>query len=78
VFPLELVEPMEHLLFGLIADATGVIKDQLGFLGGFNFLIALMEQRADDLLRIVGIHLAPKGLDVEGLHSIFIVREPAD
>jgi hypothetical protein len=36
-----------------------------------------MKQRADDLLRIVGIHLAPKGLDVEGLHSIFIVREPA-
>jgi hypothetical protein len=34
-----------------------------------------MEQSADHLLRIVGIHLAPEGLDVEGLHSIFIVRE---
>jgi hypothetical protein len=34
-----------------------------------------MEQRADDLLRVVRIHLAPEGLDVEGLHSVFIVRE---
>jgi hypothetical protein len=35
----------------------------------------LVDQGSDDLLRIVGIHLAPEGLDVEGLHSIFIVRE---
>ena len=77
MFSLKLVQPVEHLLFGFIADAAGVVEDQLGFLGGLDLLIALMEQRADDLLRVVRIHLAPEGLDVEGLHSIFIVREPA-
>ena len=76
MFFLELVEPVEHLLFGFIADAAGVVEDQLGFFGRLDLLIALMEQRADDLLRIVRVHLAPEGLDVEGLHSIFIVREP--
>jgi hypothetical protein len=34
-----------------------------------------VDQSPDDLLRIVRVHLAPEGLDVEGLHSIFIVRE---
>ena len=77
MFFLELVQPVEHLLLSLIADAAGVVKDQLGFLRGFNLLIPLMQQCADDLLRIVGVHLAPERLDVEGPHSIFIVRERA-
>jgi len=75
MFFLELLQAVEHLLFRLIADAAGVVEDQLGFFGGFHLLVALMKQRADDLLRVVGVHLAPEGLDVEGLHSSFIVRE---
>ena len=76
VFFLELLQPVEHLLLGFIADAAGVVEDQLGFFGRLHLLVALMQQRADDLFRVVRVHLAPEGLDVEGLHSIFIVREP--
>ncbi len=76
MFSLELLEPVKNLLLGFVADTAGVVEDQLRLFGRFHLLVALMEQRPDDLLRIVRVHLAPEGLDVEGLHSIFIVREP--
>ena len=66
---LELLQPVEDLLLGLIADAAGVVEDQRGFLGRFHLRIALLHQRADDLLRIVGIHLAAEGFDVESFPS---------
>ena len=31
VLPLELVEPVENLLFGFVADAAGVVEQQIGF-----------------------------------------------
>ena len=74
---LELLQPMENFLFGLVANAAGVVHHQPGGLRRIDLRIPAVSQRADDLLRIVRIHLAPEGLDVEGLHSIFIVREPA-
>ena len=76
VFFLELVQAVKDFLFGLIADAAGVVEDQLGRFHGLHLLVALVNQCSDDLLRIVRIHLAPEGLDVERLHSNFIVREP--
>jgi hypothetical protein len=34
----------------------------------------LPDQRPDDLFGIVGVHLAPEGLDVEGLHLASLYR----
>src|SRR5260370_42531622 len=66
---LELVEPVEHFLLGLIADTAGIVENQSGGLGTLDLRIAAMNQRSDDLLGIVGVHLTAEGLDVERLFS---------
>ena len=60
---------LKTFLLGLVANAAGVVENQFGFFGLLHLRIALGEQRADDFFRIVHIHLAPEGLDVEGLHA---------
>ncbi len=42
------------------------------FLGRFDLGVALLEQRADDFFRVVGVHLAAEGFDVEGLFHLFL------
>src|SRR5947209_14356869 len=56
---------MEDFLFGLVANGTGVIENQVGFLHGFHLPIALMHQRANDFFRVMDVHLAAKGLKVK-------------
>ena len=64
-----LVEAMEDFLFGLVADAAGVVEDEagVGFVGGLG--VALVEEGADDFFGVVGVHLAAESFDVEGLHT---------
>ena len=64
---LEVVEAVEDLLLGLIANGAGVVHDEVGVLFALDLLVALGDERADDFFGVVEIHLATKGLDVEGL-----------
>ena len=57
---LEMIQAVEDFLFGFIADATGVVEDQLGFFESGDLRIALADEGADDLFGIVRIHLAPE------------------
>src|ERR1039457_344251 len=65
---LELLEAVKNLLLGLVADAAGVVENEAGFFGRVDLGIALGEERANNFLRIVDVHLAPKRPDIEGLH----------
>ena len=67
---LELLQPVKNFLFGLVANAARVVKHQLGVFECGDLEITLVDQRAHDFFRIVRVHLAAEGLDVEGLHSI--------
>jgi len=60
-------EAMKHLLLGLVADRAGVVEDQVGLLDGLDLAIALLDERADDFLGVVDIHLASEGFEVKGL-----------
>ena len=76
---LVVVQAIEDLLLGLIADGAGVVEDQPGFLDGRDLAVALRNERADDLFRVVGVHLAAKSLDVKRLlgfraHQFSITR----
>ncbi len=64
---LEVVEAIEDLLLRLIADGAGVVHDEVGVLFALDLLVALGDERADDFFGVVEVHLATKGLDVEGL-----------
>ena len=68
--PLVLVQAMEDLLLGLVADGAGVVEDQAGV--GFvrHLGVAFLHQRADDFFRVVRVHLAAEGFDVKGLHGV--------
>src|SRR5439155_965726 len=59
-------EAMKDLLFGLIADGAGVVEDEAGVFDGRNLAIALGNERADDFLGVMDIHLAAEGFEVEG------------
>jgi VWFA-related protein len=63
---LEVLQAIKNLLFGFIAYAAGVVENVVRRFHGFHLGVALVEQRAHDLFRVVRIHLAPKSLDVEG------------
>ena len=57
---------MEDFLLRFIADRAGVVEDKAGVLFGFDLPVALLLQRPDHFLGIVGVHLAPEGLKIEG------------
>ena len=60
------VEAVEDLLLGFVADGAGVVEDQAGFFFGLDPAVALLLQCANDLFRVMGIHLAAEGFKVEG------------
>jgi hypothetical protein len=64
---LVILQAMEYLLFGFIADGAGVVKDQPSFLKGLNLAVALAHESPDHFLGIVDVHLAPERLDIESL-----------
>ena len=62
---LEMLQPVEDFLLGFIADAAGVVEDVVGFFGRLHLGVAFGQQRPDDFLGIVRIHLAAEGFDVK-------------
>src|SRR5215472_221135 len=62
---LVILKAMKDFLFGLVADRTGVVEHQVGFFDGLHLPVALPYESADDLLRVVHVHLASEGLKVE-------------
>ena len=58
---------MEDLLLGFVADRAGVVEDQSRVGLVLDAHVALMLERPNDLFRVMGVHLAAKRLDVEGL-----------
>src|ERR1035441_4804655 len=68
--PLVFVQAVEDFLFGLIANRAGVVQDQpcVGLI--LDAHVAFVLERPDDLLGVMGVHLAAKRLDVKGLRHI--------
>src|SRR5579872_1100647 len=64
---LEIGQSMEDLLLGLVADRTGVVENQIRLVNGLDLLVAFLDERADDLFRVVDIHLTAKSLKIKGL-----------
>jgi hypothetical protein len=67
---LVLVEAVEDLLLGLVADGAGVVEDQAGVGLVLDAGVALLLERADDFFGVMGVHLAAEGFDIEGLAHI--------
>ena len=63
---LVIVEAVENLLLRFIADGAGVVENQVGLLDRVYLLIAFVDQRADDFFRVMDVHLAAEGFQVEG------------
>ena len=62
---LVVVQAVEDLLFGFIADGAGVVEDQVGGDLGIHLLVALMAKSADDFLGVMHIHLATESLKIK-------------
>ena len=60
-------EPIEDLLLRLVADGASVVQNQVSLLDRLHLPVALMHQRANDLFRVMHVHLAAEGFEVEGL-----------
>jgi predicted AAA+ superfamily ATPase len=58
---------VKYLLLGFVANGAGVIENQVSFLDRFHLAVTLMHQRANDLLRVMDIHLTAEGLDIKRL-----------
>src|SRR5260370_36374583 len=65
---LELIESVEDLLFGLVANAASVVEHQFRILRRWNLVVPLADERADDFLGVMRVHLTTEGFDVKGLH----------
>ena len=65
--PLVVVQPVEDLLLGLIADGAGVVEDQVGLVHGLHLAVALADERARDLLGVMEVHLTAEGLNEKRL-----------
>jgi hypothetical protein len=74
---LELIQPVEYLLLGLVANAAGVVHNQSSGFGSLDLGVAAMNKSSDDLLGIMRVHLAAEGLDVESLlgHYVLIIGQ---
>jgi hypothetical protein len=68
LFPelLEIGQAVKDFLLSLVANGTGIVENQLGLLDGIDLAVSLGDERADDLLGVVNVHLASEGLDKEG------------
>ena len=62
-FALEMLQAVEDLLLGFVADAAGVVENVMRRFDGFDLRVALVEQRADDFFGVMGIHLAAESFD---------------
>ena len=69
VFFFELLQPAEHLLFRLVADAAGVVQNQVRLFRRGNLRVPLRDERSNHLFGIVNVHLTAERFDVEGFHA---------
>ena len=67
---LELIQAMEDLLLRLVTNGAGVVEDQIGLLHGLDLAIALLQKGANDLLRVVDVHLTAERLQIKSLLRI--------
>ena len=67
---LEICQAMEYLLLGFVADGAGVVENQVGLLDSLDLAIALLDERADDFLGVMDVHLAAEGFQVKSLLRI--------
>src|SRR5580704_6403759 len=58
---------MEHFLLRLIPDRARVVKNQVSLFNGLHLPVAFMHQGANDFFRVMHVHLAAEGFEVEGL-----------
>src|SRR5579862_7430546 len=63
---LVIVQAIEDLLLRFVADGAGVVENETGVLLRLDLAIALTLECANDLFGVMGVHLAPEGLKVEG------------
>ena len=63
-------QPVKDFLLRLIADRTSVVENQSSLFDGGYLAIALGHERANDFFRVMDIHLAAKGFQVERLLGI--------
>jgi hypothetical protein len=59
---------MKHFLLRFIADAARIVKNQFRLIRRRDLGITFADERTDDFLRIVSVHLAAEGFDVEVFH----------
>ena len=62
------------LVHRLFADVTGIEHDQIGVLGAIGLDIAFRRQRVRHTMRIVDVHLATVGFDVDFAGSVHAAR----
>ena len=72
---LEIGQAMEDLLLRLVANGAGVVQDEIGLLHSVDLAIALLQQRPNDLFRVVDVHLTTERLQIESLLRICL-RNP--
>jgi hypothetical protein len=68
---------MVDLLLGLVANTARVVKDMGCFVGRIHLTKALLEHGADDLFRIVGIHLATERFEIKSFFHYASILRPA-
>ena len=66
----EVTQARENFLLGFVADGAGVQHHQVGFFGRRCRVVALCQQQTCDFFRVVDIHLAAEGFNVERPGSI--------
>ncbi len=67
-FPRELlvvVESVEDLLLGFVADGAGVVEEQVCVQLSLDLGVSLLFEGADDLFGVMCVHLAAEGLEIE-------------
>ena len=64
---------MKDLLLRLIANGAGVVQDQAAVILVLHPRVALLLQRPDDFFRVMGVHLAAEGLDIESLTHTYSI-----
>ena len=63
---LQLTEPADHALLGVIANRARVDEDDVGAVGLIHGVVAVRRELPEHQLGIAHVHLAAVGLDVDG------------
>ena len=58
-------QAVKDFLLGFVANRTGVVENQAGFFHGWNLAVSLRDEGANDLLGVVGVHLASERFQVK-------------